>query len=60
MTDNIITLQIINIILTALAPVILSFAYCVRHISKSRCCNRAFELDIRKDSFKKNSDIIEE
>ena len=46
-------LQIVNIVLTALSPIILALAYCTRRITKSKCCSRIIELDIsRKDSNK--------
>ena len=55
MSENLtITLQIVNIVLTALSPIIISTAYCIRRISKSKCFNRVIEVDLfRTDSINK-------
>lgn len=49
MSENInTTLQIVNIILTALSPVVIAIAYCIRRIHKSKCCNSSVEMETVK------------
>lgn len=48
MSDLSTTLQVVNIVLTALSPIIISIAYCLKRVTRSKCCNRLIELEIRK------------
>lgn len=45
MTDiTLLLLQILNIIITAIGPVIVSLSYCIKHIKLSQCCGSKIEL----------------
>lgn len=58
MSENInIALQIVNIILTALSPVVIAFAYCIRRVHKSRCCNSVVEMETAKR--KQSEEVIQ-
>ena len=50
MEDNKINLylQIINIILTFLSPLVFSAAYLIRKVHKSRCCKSSVTFDNEK------------
>lgn len=42
------TLQILNIIVSFLSPLVLALAYLLRRITKSRCCKNSIEIDIQR------------
>lgn len=49
MTDNLmIVLQVVNIIMSTLSPLIVSFSYLIKNISSSNCCGG--EIKIKKSS----------
>lgn len=51
MSDNIqLYLQIINVILSFLSPIVFSTAYLIRKINKSRCCKSSVVVDFDKSS----------
>lgn len=47
---TILILQIVNIVVSALSPLINAFAYFIKHIQKSTCMGSS--VDMRKDSEK--------
>lgn len=49
MTDNVDTLIIINIILSALSPIILGISMCLKRVRKSKCCNSEIDFDSEQD-----------
>ena len=42
------TLQILNLVVSFLSPLVIALAYLLRRITKSRCCKNFVEIDIQK------------